>query len=496
MGITNFHKWICAKYPKAISHDKKVSEYDNVYIDISCLLHINSYKSVSEHMLIKKLTNSIDTIIHFNVPKSKLFFAIDGVAPFAKIALQRKRRLKMAQTDWDVLNGINPLQFTPGTRFINSLPIQLEWYINKLKSKLGIAVQILEGAGEAETKITNQITLNPNTSHLIISTDADIIIMSAAIYGKTINHIHINNLKYIIKLDKLLTEHVKATCFSPSYAKDFMLISILLGNDYLPKLNYVNIDKLWDAYVYTVGSLKTGCFLNSTLNYKFLLVFLRKLTNGLTKNFIKKFNLLEAPDEVYAQYIEGINWCSHIYTNTICAQTDYMYEHTIAPHPLGLLIFLEANIDNITKTTRQFNKLEEINPDIYALLVLPKSAYNLVDGQYVKKFTENKALDFLHEAETCSKCKEYQQMIIELEGQVAEERCKAYDSGANSDMDNISQGTNYSETSYDVSYIAASTVPEKPKTQLAYIKYIFANHKKIHKDITSQDIKFVIKNLV
>src|SRR5439155_7525028 len=106
-----------------------------------------------------------------------------------------------------------------------------------------VQVELVAGPGEAEFKLIRKVLNHEKTStHLLVSTDADTILMACSV-GRP--NIHINNLKNIISIDDLLQKHKQKNVVSNNPGKDFMLVSLLMCNDYLPKLKYVNIDRLW-----------------------------------------------------------------------------------------------------------------------------------------------------------------------------------------------------------------------------------------------------------
>ena len=426
MGIDKFHKWLSKTYPSSVSNDEGCKYYDNVYIDINCLLHRVISGSLNERILFCKLYSCIDNILVANVPIKRLVLAVDGTAPFAKILLQRKRRLKLSRNmDAENVTYVNPLQFTPGTKFMKSLPEKISKYIKKIELTYKISVEFRLGSGEAEFKLMSQILSRVNENHLIISTDADVIIMACAL---NIRNIRVNNLKYIISIDELLRSHKIKMGLSKKYdsGKDFMFISLFLGNDYLPKLNFVNADKLWNAYKYACEicknnvSVPLGCFLENNLNYEFLKIFLRKLVVDLAKKWINRFEIRNYDPNMYQKYIDGLKWCSLSYTTGTCDSIDYMYNFE-SPHPFGLIFYLESELDKIKKVTNNDLNTEKVTvpEDIYAILVLPKSSLHLLDKKYHKI---DSCLDFLYTEELCPNCIEFYENLRNLHKNLAQEK--------------------------------------------------------------------------
>lgn len=469
MGINKFHKWLYNRYQDCFQDIKKNS-VDYVYIDINCILHRIVNGSINEKILFKKFYSHIDNILKFNVPTKKLILAIDGVAPFAKIILQRKRRLQISRNissknvnQSDILNVINPLYFTPGTKFMKLLPERISKYLKKIELKYKIKTEILNGSGEAEFKIIKELVKNSkkNDRHLLVSTDADIILIACATTNSIISNIYINNFKYIISIDKLLQLHKQKVGNSSNSNKDFMLISLLMGNDYLPKLNYVNPNKLWEAYKYVLKDNDEGCFINNNFNYEFLLNLFRRLIIQIPKQWMSQFNMYNYDENMYKNYIEGLRWCFEVYMNSLCEQTEYMYKYNKSPHPFGLLFYLESNIKTLkSEQTNKFIEKLIIPEDIYAVLVLPKSSLHLLDNKYSKKIDES--LNFLYDEEICKDCIKYHKILDDCHNKL------------NSDnFDNM----------------------EKIKKTMKETSLIMLKHKNIHKNISISEINHVIKYL-
>lgn len=468
MGIGKFHKWLYHAYPDCFNKINSVF-YDYVYIDINCILHRIVSGSINENILFGRFYSYIDNLLKNNIPTKQLIFAIDGAAPFAKIILQRKRRLKISRNigqQNDTLNIVGPLHFTPGTKFMKSLPEKISKYIKKIELAYKIKVDILVGSGEAEFKLIRKLLditkIKNNGNHLLVSTDADIIIMVSSIMNDNIKNIYVNNLKYVISIDKLLQLHKGKVGLSNNSNKDFMLVSLMMGNDYLPKLNYVNPDKLWDAYIYSLRNDDKGCFIGNNLNYNFLLNLLRNIIVNLSKQWLSQFHIDDYDPNMYKNYLDGLRWCTEIYVNGLCEQTEYMYTYDLSPHPFGLLFYLESNINKLKGSNNDI-KLEknDVPDDVYGILILPKSSLHLLDEEYSKKI-DNK-LDFLYDEELCERCIGYHKVLGDYHRKIA----NSDDIGKN----NI-------------------------RKEIGNISVQMVNHKRKHKDISIEEIIYVIKCLI
>ena len=250
--------------------------------------------------MIKRIIKYIQYIIDFVKPSNKIFIAVDGVAPIAKINQQRKRRYKSV-IDKEYQDNLNKkykihknnvwsnIVITPGTKFMIKLDNALQ---NYCKSNTKIIYSSYNECGEGEHKIIRYIKNNNTSSkinntirHVIYGLDADLIFLAMSASCKE-NEIfllrelqHLKNVKTEITddvseplcylsienvintyndyiLDKLEeNEYIDDLDLTKKYdfSKDFIILCFLLGNDFIPNLPSINIringiEYLMEAY--------------------------------------------------------------------------------------------------------------------------------------------------------------------------------------------------------------------------------------------------------
>ena len=241
-------------------------------------------------------------------PKKILFMAIDGVAPRAKLNQQRARRFRAAQERTEQLalakaRGeikddaaiFDSNCITPGTEFMDLVSKHLRWFIrNKMKNdplwrNLDVIFSGHDVPGEGEHKIMQFIREErakpgypPNVRHCMYGQDADLIMLGLAShephftllrevvdfgfgkFGKTTRQVvmqqtkeaqfqllHLSVLREYIELDFGMScpwNVDKERLFD-----DFILLTFLVGNDFLPHLPTLDIgehafDVLFNAY--------------------------------------------------------------------------------------------------------------------------------------------------------------------------------------------------------------------------------------------------------
>lgn len=475
MGIYNFHTWLRQKYPEAYISIINNNIYEYIYIDVNFLLHNSIYDCKSDNDFIRKLYNQLDVIFSNFIATKKIFFNMDGPSPFAKIMLQRKRRQNVAKKINN--NVINSLFITPGTESMKKIENYLKIYINKTKKKYRYVTPEFyfsssDEPGEGEIKICKQVIsngkLNLNHRNLIIGNDSDLIVLSMGM--KPIYNINIlvrnKNANELISLSKLLECHSKyikrdndiLTLAYDNLRDDFVIVSIMMGNDYLPKLGFINHENLWESYYKLIKIIddndtiiKNGVF-DVNISKKFMYLIYKSLTNSF-----KKININTYDYNRTQSYLEGILWCLNMYQNGECPKYDYIYTGKNSVHPYEILFHLCSD-NNINIP---ISHIKPIDSQIYPLFVLPKKAIKLIPEKY-RKLMDNQ-LKYLYEAEECILCSELKQNINSVNNKLEKL---------------IKESDEYKDL--------------KKKNNIEILKY--KEHKKIHQEIINiDDINKIIK---
>lgn len=346
MGITNFYSWLRNKYGQCF-HQINYSNitYEHIYFDVNYLLHYCFYNSKNEKHLIDKIYANLDFYLcMFNITKS-ITFGIDGIPSDAKILLQCKRRESYPEPKDP---NFNQSMFSPGTDFMHRLVEYLEKYIQSRSylyqyRQIEFTIHDSSQYGEAEMKYCNQLIKNHKKClydrHLIIGMDADIIVMLMSLYQ--INNINIlmkQGFKYdILSLDDLTNElfnKYKINRTRLNVRLDFVLLSLLCGNDYFPKLGFTNIDKIWSAY----EIIKKPIMYYSSINLESFSDFMLEIVKQLNKKYIN-IKSINFEQDLYKNYIDGLIWCYDMYMNCECKDFAFIsYFKSI--NPLALLYYL------------------------------------------------------------------------------------------------------------------------------------------------------------
>lgn len=394
MGIPKFFKWITDKHSEIIYFDKSI-KMNSLYLDMNCLIHPCCHSSdfgpitKDENEMIERICNYTMKIINVVKPTDLVYMAIDGVAPLAKISQQRLRRFKSIKVknmenkirkmhDIPEVNHWDSNAITPGTNFMYKLNTALLKFFkknNKYVSATNIIISDSTVPGEGEHKIMEYIrnSLQDDKNHCIYGLDADLIMLSLLIENHNMfliretqqfykipckdspyHYLNINILK-----DRIYNEFVNGigdNVFDKNYAiLDFVFLSFLLGNDFLPsipslKISNDGIEILLHEYYQMFRENRKNIVIESKENningikypYKLskttLGVFIRKLSKreegdlfkiyGNKKYMSKPSAASDKPEDIVKQKIEEMNIVLNKYPDNIkFAESGYKHRY-------------------------------------------------------------------------------------------------------------------------------------------------------------------------
>ena len=184
MGIPSYFRKIIQKYPGIISQNAKCNI---LCFDFNCLI----YRCIRapgmpeptvpnwEDYLLQEVKKTVKEVWVTAGKPGKVFIAVDGVVPMAKIRQQRVRRFKSA---WLRKGGWDSNAITPGTEFMDKLTTVLEGLVKEFRWQLSSVNE----EGEGEHKIMEWLRGLPNTGTVAVyGLDADLILLSM-LTGKNI----------------------------------------------------------------------------------------------------------------------------------------------------------------------------------------------------------------------------------------------------------------------------------------------------------------------
>ncbi|XP_050708654.1 5'-3' exoribonuclease 1-like isoform X2 [Eriocheir sinensis] len=305
MGVPKFYRWISERYPclSEVVKEYQIPEFDNLYLDMNGIIHICSHPNdndphfrISEEKMFKDIFHYIEVLFRLVQPRKVFFMAVDGVAPRAKMNQQRSRRFRSARAAIDAekkaqeRGEVLPTEerfdsncITPGTDFMERLDGQLQYFVtskvsqDKMWQDCKIIYSGHQTPGEGEHKIMEYIRFtksspdyNPNTRHCLYGLDADLIIL-----GLTSHEPHFSLLREEVRFGgkkdnqrtptpeettfhllhlSLMREYINYEFYDlraalpfpydlESVIDDWVLMGFLVGNDFIPHLPHLHINK-------------------------------------------------------------------------------------------------------------------------------------------------------------------------------------------------------------------------------------------------------------
>lgn len=492
MGIPSYFTHIIKNHSNIINKKNDVKIH-NLYLDSNSIIYDIIYSI--ENLALENIFKEICLKIHYYIttvnPSNNVIVAFDGVAPIAKCNQQRTRRLRSVIVN-QITNNIKPntntfdtTQITPGTEFMNKLNSYITTYFNNTSYKCNFILSLSNQKGEGEHKLFQHIRDYPD-SHLqentvIYGLDADLIMLSLVhckycqnifLYRETphfikqINSdlnpnelyiININSLAYQIALD--MNDYKPIDNDSVHILMDdYIFISFILGNDFIPHHPSVNIrtngiDILLDIYRKHFSYSNTIIH-NNTIQWKnvkklftilaeserkFLIIEHEK-RNKLENRFypnqepddkLNKLNNLpticrtkekyispENPfweqryyetlfDISYNQnhiknicinYLESLEWCYNYYTNK-CNNWIWRYNYHYTPLFSDLIKNIpNYNISIVSTNNYQYNSLFQL---CYVLpeesnYLLPTKIFNKIKINYPEMYSKNIDIDWTY----------------------------------------------------------------------------------------------------
>lgn len=250
MGVPGLFRYLVENFRHSIIlSTPQPCEY--LWFDYNCLLH----KVKPQHGGAYDFDAMIEytLAIHAMVAPTKgTVIAVDGIPPVAKMAQQRKRR-HMAATPSD--NDFDSVCITPGTPFMHDLSS----HIDRLQTMIpNLVVSNWTEVGEGEHKLFLQSKAGSNVA--VYGMDADMILLSllhshrltitlvreSSNSSLTSTDVHPHDFTFVSidSLSQALQQIVRIRTDVQSMLIDFVALTILAGNDFLPPLLHIHVSHM------------------------------------------------------------------------------------------------------------------------------------------------------------------------------------------------------------------------------------------------------------
>ena len=299
MGIKNYLKYIDKE------EINKIKEYDYLYLDCNFLIHYFIYKCKNDLDLYIK-TSYYFKYLFDNIQINKILYIIFDGKPdkndpklLTKINRSKNKIIDDSYDKQDLSYKSKIIE-----KYKNMIIDLLDKNIKYNKLNFKYEINDNNNGGEGDFKIFNEINNIDQDKICILSKDSDMILLSySLILKKNINIDIIINLRpiEIIDVNRLINDN-------KSY--DYILITMLLGNDYLPKISNINYESLVKTYkIYKKDN--ENIIINNKINYDNLIIYITYLI-FYKKNKVK-FNIINLDLNRFEIYLNNLKWCLYNY---------------------------------------------------------------------------------------------------------------------------------------------------------------------------------------
>jgi hypothetical protein len=328
MGINGFMKNMRQDNP-----DIKKRNYESVYIDCNYLLHYFIYNCKNDDDLYQKTYNYLKYLFKTINITHQIHLIFDGMHPHHLQQINPKKQTQEQRTKYKKESADYDKQLiAPKMKIVTTFKTHLIDSINSLKKIYKTQFEIIINDDsvddEADFKILNGIYESNFKNICIISRDSDMILIAySLICKKKINIEILSNLRPIMFIDVVE--------LNKGYNLDYVLIILLLGNDYLPKLSNVDYDTIINTYNQYLKHENSPILTNNNINYN---NFINYLTYIILNKKIK-LNFKNIDCFRFEKYYNNILWCLKKYkvidnennytedTNNVINIYNFIYSH-------------------------------------------------------------------------------------------------------------------------------------------------------------------------
>lgn len=508
MGIPFLFRWIINNIPRSLQRNvikyKKRYTVDYLGIDLNAVIHkccqkVFKYGAYAElpqmkpnteqkefvlnytiiEKAYKEVCSEIDKIVSPFFIKRDLIISIDGLAPRAKQQQQRQRRYR------SMINGVvdgptkgfDSNSISIGTTFLRDLSKYIESHIMHNYKHINVVFSNERTIGEGEHKIIRYLKKHARKDNVccIHGLDADLIVLGLSTHIKNFYILRDNEDDYdmldLLMLREYLHDHMKKDIrvfgdidsdtkditamldtlsmnvseeCNEKLIDDFVLLSFLFGNDFLPNSPSLEIldggiDDILEIYHETDTRLtyreeKTNSLMFDAQGLKKFLINVQKEEERLLINrtvpdelidlsyeedekgrkfsytkYMKLYNLRNIPKVKKAskEYLRGFRWVLIYYTSSYVNNEDwgwyYPYHH--APFVLDII----KEIDSCTPKKK--NSMHTYDNLFQLLCILPPHSNNLIPPALQKLHLAISKLDTEIEVDKNGKRYDWQYII-------------------------------------------------------------------------------------
>jgi 5'-3' exonuclease len=360
MGIPYYFASLIRKHPRIAQRVRsKVLNAALLAIDFNCLIH----NYLDDARPIESVLEAVQMILTDICSADRVFIAMDGVVPYAKIVQQRYRRFRKSDTH----PVFDRHQISPGTPYMRDLATALRARFPDIE------VSCTAEVGEGEHKIFQ--TMKPGEDTVIYGLDADLILLSLPYPNVRLLR---ENPDFQIKASGFSTLSIlELTKVLPIPVPQYVAMCILcFGNDFMPALGMFSLregghERALELYAHSgkpdlLTPAGRAHFLNfaraiETNVYKSAHDKHPSLISSDMKHFEARYNthILDAPgdiSEVVRSFWKCFHWTMIYFTTNRAPDWNFVYPYPEAPLVLQILKIPEEPV------------IFDTNPPIFTLI--------------------------------------------------------------------------------------------------------------------------------
>lgn len=304
-------------YLKHLNHEDssvKSREYEYVYIDCNFMIHYLIYKCKSDTELYSRVYDYFKYIFDTLKVLKKFVLVFDGKYDKKMLTNPKQQTQELRSKYKKDSDDYDKQHIYPGSQIISTFKTYLIDIIEKYKKIVmgKFTIDIIDDSieGEADFKILDLIYNSTQNNVCIISKDSDMILISySIIMNNGINIDIMSNLRPIkfidvnklTKLEKSIKLEIKTI---DTYGPDYILITLLLGNDYLPKISNMSYDTILKNYFIYISHGNNRIIINKKIISENLINFITYII--LDKKI--KYNFKNLDLERFSIYYNNLCW--------------------------------------------------------------------------------------------------------------------------------------------------------------------------------------------
>ncbi|EOD19516.1 hypothetical protein EMIHUDRAFT_451138 [Emiliania huxleyi CCMP1516] len=370
MGVPGLSEWLKRHHENCFVATPRSA--DHIYVDINSMLHGVVRHNATEAAALADLERQLNEMARLRTPRISLTLAVDGPAPLAKLKEQRERRVKHSikeeRSASTHQNRLSTLCVTVGTTFMRDVDATLRrWARASGWLRARIVVDPSSHDGEGEVKLFRHLRLTNSgsaaESHLVLGGDADLALLALASPAHRVLCCDPQKEggRRSLSIESFRGAISRAAGLPPQpslpppagVSLDMVLLALLGGDDYLPRLKGYKLQQAVEAY--SASSEPTAAL---HLDLRELGLLLREITHDGGQDAEAE----AAPatgdaqsEETVGHYLSGLLWVLTMYAEARCP--DYSFVRLALP-PLRRLFAADGELGRNKKV-----KLEEKQAD-------------------------------------------------------------------------------------------------------------------------------------